>query len=302
MSEKRSTELEITEDQIEFNTKQLSVLGIDRAHPAHLATFFHQVRRTGLDPFARQIYMITRQGNPTIQTGIDGFRVIARRAVDTTGETLGYGETMWANAKGEWVDVWLQEGHPAAAKVTVYRNGQSFSAVALYSEYVALKRDGKPNTFWQNKAALMLAKCAEALALRKAFPQDLSGLYTSDEMDQADQARPATPVPARAEVPAQAEPVVVAPVVEAEPAAVGSADDERSELLDRAAELLGWSPAQVEAMVQWASSKFDGTQVARVDEMSEPAWQQFADYLTDRVGETEYGTTGDQLENAEIVE
>lgn len=189
-----NTALAIQDDQTEFNEQQVATLrqiGVATANRGDLAVFFHQAVRTGLDPFARQIYMIERQGKQTIQTGIDGFRLIARRTVERTGEPLGYEDTLWCGPEGQWTDVWLKREAPAAAKVTVIRGGQRFSAVALYHEYVATKRDGSPNQMWSTKGALMLAKCAEALALRKAFPQDLSGLYTSDEMQQADNQAPA---------------------------------------------------------------------------------------------------------------
>lgn len=184
-----NTALAIADDQTEFNHDQVAVLqqlGLRGADRADLAVFFHQARRTGLDPFARQIYMIERQGKQTIQTGIDGFRLIARRTVEHTGESLGYEDTLWCGPEGVWTDAWLKAEPPAAAKVVVIRGGQRFSAVALFREYVATKRDGSPTSMWATKGALMLAKCAEALALRKAFPQDLSGLYTSDEMAQAE--------------------------------------------------------------------------------------------------------------------
>jgi phage recombination protein Bet len=190
--------LAINAEQDGFTEKQVAALkqlGVKDATNADLAVFFHQAQRTGLDPFARQIYMIgrwSREGTKqTIQTGIDGYRLIARRAVDKSGESFGYEDTRWCGQDGQWTDVWLSSQPPAAARVVVLRNGNRYPATALWSEYVQTVKDGAPNTMWAKMGANQLAKCAEALALRKAFPQDLSGIYTSEEMGQAENIRPA---------------------------------------------------------------------------------------------------------------
>jgi phage recombination protein Bet len=139
--------------------------------------------RTKLDPFSKQIYGIKRGSKLVIQVGIDGFRSIAER----TGERDGEDVTLWCGNDGVWYDVWLQDIPPAACKVTVHRKGCSrpFSAVARYKSYCV-----SSNPLWRSMPEVMLAKCAESLALRKAFPQVLSGLYTSDEMGQADNNEP----------------------------------------------------------------------------------------------------------------
>jgi phage recombination protein Bet len=185
--------LALRADQEFWTEKQkaaLTQLGVKGASNADLAVFFHVAQRTGLDPFARQVYLISRNTKDgvrqTIQTGIDGYRLVARRAAERADETLGYEDTLWCGPDGKWRDVWLSDDHPAAAKVVVLRNGHPFSAVALWNEYVQTDRNGNPNSMWSRMGANQLAKCAEAAALRKAFPQDLSGVYAEEEMGQAD--------------------------------------------------------------------------------------------------------------------
>lgn len=197
-----SSDLTITDKQDGFTPNQVAALqqmGVQKASQGDLAVFFHQVQRTGLDPFVRQIYMIGRnQKTPTgwetkytIQTGIDGFRLIARRAAERSHETFGEPETLWCGEDGVWREVWLGSEPPRGAKVVVQRGRGSFTGVATLSEYAGRKKDGSLTSMWASKPALMLAKCAEALALRKAFPQDLSGLYTTDEMqDDAQETQP----------------------------------------------------------------------------------------------------------------
>ena len=149
---------------------------------AELQLFLYTAQRTGLDPLTRQIHAIKRwdssAGKETmaIQTGIDGYRLVAGR----TGSHMGTSDVEYDREDVE---------HPTWAKVTVYRqvNGQvcEFPATARWKEYAAYKKDGNPMALWKKMPYLMLGKCAEALAIRKAFPQELAGIYTFEEMEQA---------------------------------------------------------------------------------------------------------------------
>ena len=142
-----------------------------------LRLFAYACQRTGLDPFSKQIYAIKRGGKMTIQAGIDGLRAIAER----TGELDG-SHTEWCGDDGQWSDVWISAKPPAAAKTTIWRKGSShpFTGVARFADYNA------GQGLWSKMPAAMIAKCSEALALRKAFPANLSGVYSTDEMEQVE--------------------------------------------------------------------------------------------------------------------
>lgn len=168
-----------TRDQVDLIKRTICVDATDD----ELSLFLARAAKTGLDPFLRQIYSIKRGGKHTIQVGIDGLRLVAIRS----GEADGQEGPHWCGPDGIWRDTWLDKAPPAACKVVAFRRGQSrgYTGVAHLGEYFQ-----PSNGLWKSMPANMLAKCAEALALRKAFPQELSGLYADAEMDQADAPTP----------------------------------------------------------------------------------------------------------------
>ena len=141
----------------------------------HLYLFFHECQRRGVHPLDRMIHPVVREGRLTIQAGIDYLRSLAEKS----GEYFGQDPPVF---------VWDEKnpGRPLEATVTVYRRIRDekvkFIATARYRSYVALKKDGSPTFLWVKAPDVMLSKCAEALALRKAFPVQLGGLYAEEEL------------------------------------------------------------------------------------------------------------------------
>lgn len=182
--------------EIGLTEQQMNVLKSFLAKEAtieELQLYMFTAQRLGLDPFARQIYLIKRWSATeqkkvaTIQISIDGFRCIAAKNPDYAGQT----EILYCGKDGKWVEVWTGDPkkgeYPFAAKVGVYRRGyeQPTYAVAKWDSYAQLDKDGKVTSMWHKFPDLMLGKCGEALALRKSFPS-LGGLYIPEEMQQAE--------------------------------------------------------------------------------------------------------------------
>ena len=175
--------IDFTRDQIELIKRTICVGATDD----ELQLFVMQAKRMGLDPFSRQIHAVKRPsknletGNyeqkMAIQVGIDGYRLVA----DRTGRYApGKASTFDYNPTTNKLD-------SATAYVMKFVGNQwiECSAIAHMEEYAQTKKDGSYTQMWATKPHIMLAKCAEALALRRAFPAELSGVYTDDEMPEA---------------------------------------------------------------------------------------------------------------------
>jgi phage recombination protein Bet len=163
-------------------------------------------KRSQLDPFTRQIYARKQWDNKLgrevmiIITSIDGFRLTAQRS----GQYAGQLGPQWCGPDGVWRDVWTGDGYPFAARVGVLRRdfAEPIWSVAKWDSYVQTYREkssGKTvvTHMWDKMSDHMLAKCAEALSLRRACPNELSGIYAEEEADQMNNEREPVP-PVRA--------------------------------------------------------------------------------------------------------
>lgn len=170
----------IADGLLEFNEEQRALIRdtyANGATDAEFAVLMEVAKARRLNPFTKQIHFVKRPDRErgrdvwSAQASIDGLRALAERSRLYDGQD---------EPEYEYDDA----GKLLRAKVRVYRKDwrRPVVGVADYDEYVQMTRDRVPNTFWKNKPRIMLAKCAEALALRKAFPEDTSGLYCPEEL------------------------------------------------------------------------------------------------------------------------
>lgn len=144
--------------------------------------YFAQVcKASGLDPTKREIYGIYRSGKLTIQTGIDGLRIAAERSGKFGGSKepeFDYDPSNTITVKHNGIDKIV----PNKARVTVFKIvGDHVLETARTANWLDYYAGEKMGSMYRQYPEPMLAKCAEAQALRAAFP-NLSQIYVSEEM------------------------------------------------------------------------------------------------------------------------
>jgi phage recombination protein Bet len=193
-----------------------------------LELFCQVCKSSGLNPFKKEVWFIKSKsytkrngdrvdGKVQIQTGINGFYEIANRNPQYDG---------LENEEGPLREIEIEKGKTVKAPeyviARVYRKDRTRPQVAkaYWDEYAGelINSYGNVQT-WGKKPILMLTKCADALALRKAFPQELSGLYAVEEMGNDVDFKQVDPIdPVKATIPPEAHPISIdASCVEIEP-------------------------------------------------------------------------------------
>lgn len=143
-------------------------------------------KKKKLDPFTKQVYCIKwpRRNQPdemVIIVGIGGYRSMAARS--HRKDFGGTSAPTWTFPTAQ-MKTPAQRLIPETCTVTAKRrSGAEGSATVFWEEFAPPDLTDKRSDFWNRMPKHMLAKCAEALALRKVFP-DLSDIYSEEEMSQ----------------------------------------------------------------------------------------------------------------------
>ncbi|WP_280311190.1 recombinase RecT [Nocardia abscessus] len=203
--------LSITSGQTAFTDAQIKALHLAARWPidppeAALSLLFHAAVTSGLDPFREQIRLlhrreavVTESGQTAIEqrwsveTSIHGFRILGHGAARDRGVLLETSEPLFYDDRArDWVQAWAYGTPPVAAKYTitaVHPDGRRETVVGVvhYDEFVKTTLGGDPSRGWAKMPRHMLAKCAEADAWRRLFPDELGWLQLADSADTANE-------------------------------------------------------------------------------------------------------------------
>jgi phage recombination protein Bet len=279
--------------------------------------FLLECRIYDLEPLAGQIYAVWENGVMRAVATIDGMRLLAERTELYDGQS----DPEWCDAEGNWTDYWAGEDTPIAARVRVHRKGTKVptTGTANWHDF-APQGDAGADSLWNKvggKPAHMLSIRAEALALRKAFPSQLSGLYTAEELgislaaigggeERGDSAAAAVDVPAAPGVspapstpPPAAPPPAAPPPPPVVPEAEGPGAEAPSVIVDAAEGQPSGAPARPAAKRTLAEALVSGEYERLRGELTEALFDQMPDRLTDEQS-AELATTLAEAEGAGI--
>lgn len=233
---------------------------------AEVDLFLMKAATYGLDPLGGQIYASWDRGVMEVVTTIDGLRLLAER----TGKYNGQAPAEWCDEEGIWKDVWLGEGYPTAARVGVFKEGRSepTAGTVHWTEFAPSGSEGG-DSMWkmgEGMPAHMLGIRAEALALRKAFPAELGGLYTAEELGVGEPADTASAAPSPDSPPAEA---------------AGAGAFGPSVIVDPPAEQPSGAPARPQSRRTLAEVLESGDYAKLRNDLVEALFDQLPDRLTD---------------------
>lgn len=144
---------------------------------AEFKIFCEFCKSTKLNPFKKEVWcIVTGEGKyrrMQLMTGINGFHAIANSHPQYDGMEIGL-----IGKSGEYLPMTYPNNDYIGAWAKVYRKDRRIpvEGVAMLSEY------DKKHGNWITMKRVMINKCSESVGLRKAFPQELNGLYTQEEM------------------------------------------------------------------------------------------------------------------------
>jgi hypothetical protein len=257
--------------------------------------FLMEASLYGLEPLAGQIYASWEDGVMKAVTTIDGLRALAER----TGRYDGQNDPEWCDKAGNWTDYWTGEEAPLAARVRVHKKGTKVptTGTANWYDFAPQSEIGEGSlwTMGAGKPAHMLSIRAEALALRKAFPAELSGLYTAEELgislaalgagdEEPSTTAVATDVPAApsAPPPTSAGP----PPSPVPPPSLPGTDEAPAVIVDAAAEQPSGAPARPQAKRTLAEALASSDFERLRGDLTGALFDQMPDRLTDEQSET----------------
>nr|DAK78412.1 MAG TPA: RecT protein [Caudoviricetes sp.] len=214
--ESKIVEYEVSGEKVKLSPaiiRNYLVSGGGNVSDQEIVMFLNLCRFQHLNPFLREAYLIKYGGNQpaTMVTGKEVFTKRARRNKDYAGQQAGVVVQKEDGSLENRIGTLVLENETLVggwAKVFIKDYVEPVEITVSLSEYIGMKKDGEVNGQWSKKPATMIRKVALVQALREAFPEDFSGMYSAEEVDTGNQILDETPIDESKiiDVPVQQEP------------------------------------------------------------------------------------------------